>query len=390
VEPLLRKGEALVVYVVEPSTTYAWVINKDSGQIGYVTLPLDREALERDIATFRAKLVSGETGWTPRPMTPADGSALHKALFAPLQPWLQGVERILLVVDEPLQGLPFAALADGEGHAADWLGKRYAFSILPTVGSLRALRGIASPRPPGLSFVGFGDPMLTATGLPATGLAMRSLYPDTREHAREGRLVDPEMLRGIASLPDTGIELKAVAKLLNASTDALHLGAQATETQVKRLPLDRYRILSFATHGVMAGELSEGIEPGLILTPPEAPSQLDDGYLSASEAAQLTLDADWVLLSACNTAASDGRPDAEGLSGLANAFLYAGARALLVSHWRVSSEATTKLVAETVAAYAKAPHAGKAAALQAAMIATMQDPGYAHPYYWAPFSVIGD
>jgi CHAT domain-containing protein len=241
-----------------------------------------------------------------------------------------------------------------------------------------------------LSFVGFGDPMLTATGLPATGLAMRSLYPDTREHAREGRLVDPEMLRGIASLPDTGIELKAVAKLLNASTDALHLGAQATETQVKRLPLDRYRILSFATHGVMAGELSEGIEPGLILTPPEAPSQLDDGYLSASEAAQLTLDADWVLLSACNTAASDGRPDAEGLSGLANAFLYAGARALLVSHWRVSSEATTKLVAETVAAYAKAPHAGKAAALQAAMIATMQDPGYAHPYYWAPFSVIGD
>jgi CHAT domain-containing protein len=126
------------------------------------------------------------------------------------------------------------------------------------------------------------------------------------------------------------------------------------------------------------------------MTPPATATSLDDGYLSASEAAQLKLDADWVLLSACNTAASDGTPDAEGLSGLANGFLYAGARALLVSHWRVSSEATTKLVAETIAAYARSPQAGKAMALRTAMLAVMGKPEFAHPYYWAAFSVIGD
>lgn len=384
---LLHPGEALLAYTTDTYATYAWVVRDDG--IRYATLPVDMATLEREIAAFRAKLVSGEAGWAPQPMTPVDGMLLYEVLFARLQPWLQGVERIILVADGPLQSLPFAALSDGQ-MPPDWLGKRYAFSVLPSVGALRALRGIAEPRQPELSFAGFGDPVLAPTGLPLGDLAMRSLYGTTTTTNRENRLVDPELLRGIASLPDTGVELKAVAQLLGAPADALRLGKHATETQVKRMPLDRYRILSFATHGVTAGELSEGIEPGLILTPPDTPTPLDDGYLGASEAAQLKLDADWVLLSACNTAASDGTPGAEGLSGLANAFIYAGARALLVSHWRVSSEATTKLVAETIAAYAKAPQEGKAAALQAAMQATMAKPEYAHPYFWAAFSVIGD
>jgi CHAT domain-containing protein len=93
----------------------------------------------------------------------------------------------------------------------------------------------------------------------------------------------------------------------------------------------------------MAGELSGIAEPGLILSPPARATEADDGYLSASEVAQLKLDADWVLLSACNTAAPDGTPGAEGLSGLAKAFFYAGARSLLVSHWAVVSDATVRL-----------------------------------------------
>jgi len=390
VEPLLHKGEALVVYVVERYTTYAWVLNKDTGQIGYVTLPLDREALERDIAAFRAKLTSGETGWGLQAMTPGDGGPLYQALVRPLQPWLQGVDRILLVVDGPLQGLPFAALGNGDEKAPDWLGRRHAFSTLPSVASLRALRGIAAQRSTELSFAGFGDPVLADIAGTTKGVAMRSLYRSAPDAGAGSRLVDPAILREVPSLPDTAVELRAIARLLDAPANAIHLRERATETAVKEAPLERYRILSFATHGVMAGELADGVEPGLILTPPSAPTTLDDGYLSASEAAQLGLDADWVLLSACNTAASDGTPGAEGLSGLANAFIYAGARALLVSHWRVSSEATTKLVAETIAAYAKSPQAGKAAALQAAMGATMAKPEYAHPYFWAAFSVIGD
>jgi CHAT domain-containing protein len=92
--------------------------------------------------------------------------------------------------------------------------------------------------------------------------------------------------------------------------------------------------LHFATHGTIAGEIEGASEPGLILTPPKAQSDVDDGYLSASEVAGLKLDAEWVILSACNTAAG-GFEKAEALSGLARAFFYAGARALLVSHWGV-------------------------------------------------------
>jgi len=113
----------------------------------------------------------------------------------------------------------------------------------------------------------------------------------------------------------------------------VRLGSRATEAEVKRLSeageLARYRIVHFATHGALAGQIGTNTEPGLILTPPKSTTEGDDGYLSASEITNLKLDADWVILSACNTAAAGTEGD-EALSGLARAFFYAGARALLV------------------------------------------------------------
>ena len=131
----------------------------------------------------------------------------------------------------------------------------------------------------------------------------------------------------------------------------------------------------------------------MILTPPAVPSGDDDGYLSAAEIAQLRLNADWVLLSACNTAAADGTPGAEGLSGLAKSFIYAGSRSLLVSHWPIASEATVPLTTWMLHEYATQPAAGKAAALRKAMLALMDTPGhpeYAHPFFWAPFVLVGE
>jgi len=92
-------------------------------------------------------------------------------------------------------------------------------------------------------------------------------------------------------------------------------------------------------HAAIAGELKGLAEPAIVLTPPETPTEQDDGLVTASEVAHdVKLDADWVVLSACNTAAADGAPRAEGLSGLAKAFFYAGARSLLVSHWPVECQ----------------------------------------------------
>jgi CHAT domain-containing protein len=117
----------------------------------------------------------------------------------------------------------------------------------------------------------------------------------------------------------------------------------------------------------------------------------DNGLLSASEVAQLKLDADWVVLSACNTAAGENG-DAEALAGLARAFFYAKTRALLVSHWYVDSEAAVHLTTGAFAELNQHPRIGRAEALRRAMARLIQhgQPDQARPEYWAPFVLVGE
>ena len=127
----------------------------------------------------------------------------------------------------------------------------------------------------------------------------------------------------------------------------------------------------------------------MVLTPPDTATEGDDGYLSASEIAQLKLDADWVILSACNAAAGNAE-GAEASSGLARAFFYAGARSLLVSHWAVASDATVKLITGAVQRMASDKRIGRAEAIHQSMLALIDkgEPFAAHPTYWAPFVVV--
>ena len=196
-------------------------------------------------------------------------------------------------------------------------------------------------------------------------------------------------------LPETADELCAVARDLGVGEDDVRLGARATETEIKRLSdvgeLAKYHIIHFATHGALAGQVGGDFEPGLLLTPPNEPTATDDGYLSASEVASLKLDADWVILSACNTAAGDAG-SGEALSGLARAFFYAGARALLVSHWSVNSKATVQLITKAVAELKTDPSIGRAEAMRRSMLAMIDNgaPYEADPANWSAFSVVGE
>jgi len=285
-------------------------------------------------------------------------------------------------------------------------------TILPGVSSLQALRGLAqasvAPRP----MIGFGNPLLdgrpdVADDVERANRARayeRCPVPSRQEVAatatggvariaRAGALADPAHVKVQLPLPETAEELCAVADYLRAETGDIRLGAQATESEVKRLSdsgeLLQYRMLHFATHGAMAGQINGTFEPGLILTPPETASEADDGYLTASEVERLKLDADWVILSACNTAAGN-EPNAEALSGLADAFIYAGARALLVSHWAVASDATVTLIMKAVGE-TRAGEVGRAEALRRSMLGLIDQGGTeAHPSYWAPFVVVGE
>ena len=175
------------------------------------------------------------------------------------------------------------------------------------------------------------------------------------------------------------------------------MGSRATEANFKAADHRSISILALATHGIIAGELKGAIEPGLVFTPPESSSLEDDGLLTASEITGLTIDANWVILSACNTASGDGSQGAPGLSGLARSFFFAGARNLLASHWPVRDDVASIMTVNLVKLRQENPKLSRAEALQRAMQAIRNDPqadddidSWAHPSAWAPFTLIGD
>jgi tetratricopeptide (TPR) repeat protein/CHAT domain-containing protein len=306
-------------------------------------------------------------------------------------------------------------LANGEGKSVAWLAREHAITVLPAVSSLKALRQYAKQSRATLPYIGFGNPLLD--GEPAQ-------FPDDGERAKLAREkhCDPLLAQSLASslgaphrttraivwgddeladivhlkhqapLPETADELCEVAHDLGVDPAInLYIGAKATEAELKQLSDDgtlaKYKIIHFATHGTLAGELSSSAEPGLILTPPNKATDTDDGYLTASEIAALKVDADWVILSACNTAGGDAK-SAEALSGLARAFFYAGARSLLVSHWEVNSNATVKLITQAVAELKADPNIGRAEALRRSMLSMIAHG--VHPAFWAPFVLVGE
>ena len=160
--------------------------------------------------------------------------------------------------------------------------------------------------------------------------------------------------------------------------------------------MNNYRVVYFATHALVAGDVEKfakvKAEPALVLSIPDEPSEDDDGLLRASDVAMLKMNADFVVLSACNTAAAD-KPGAEALSGLARAFFYAGARSLIVSNWDVDSESTVALMTGLFDALKNDPHLTHAEALRLSMLRMMDNPSspeWSQPKFWAPFVVVGE
>jgi CHAT domain-containing protein len=340
---------------------------------------------------------------------------LYQTLLGPVEGLIKAKRQLLIVPSDALTALPFHLLVvekpkvatpqlEGAVTAATfapyreaaWLVKRQAETVLPSVSSLKALRVFARKDQATKPMVGFGDPVFNAeaergAGGPQTAQA-RGV---TRSYTAfwKGVSIDRgELANALPRLPDTADELKKVASSLGAGADDVYLREAANENTVKRIALADYRVVYFATHGLVAGEVKGLAEPSLALTLPRQASGTDDGLLTASEIAQLKLNADWVVLSACNTVAGD-KPGAEALSGLARAFFYAGARALLVSHWSVESHAATRLTTVAFDLLRADPKLGRAEALRGAMLSYLADsssPMNAYPALWAPFEIVGE
>ncbi len=407
-EFLLRPREALVLFVTEQNasymvpkkSTYVWWITRDAARFHRSTVA--GKDLDNAVRALREQLDPGAgRGVTLIEVDRALGydfaeaHTLYEALLTPFADEFDRIDHLLVVPDGPLNSLPLGVLVDAVPDTlemferARWLADRFAMSVVPSVAALALLRSRPPASERSVRFLGVGAPSLAYA-------PEDDAFAHLEAAQAEGKPPSVKELRALGPVPESEEELRRLAIALDptgASNENLLLHNEATEARVRALDLESYSVLSFATHGLMAGEFDGLSEPALVLTPPKrALSSADDGLLTASEIAALSLRADWVILSACNTAASDGTPNADGFSGLARAFLYAGSRTLLVSHWYVLSDAAAQINTRLFEILAEEPTIGRAEALRRAMRDVRQSGGRrrAHPRFWAPFVLVGD
>jgi len=315
---------------------------------------------------------------------------LYRQLLGPAD--LAGINRLTIIPAGALSGLPFGVLVTtprqpGRYAEASWLVQRLAVSHAPSLSSFMALRATQMVRHAPRMMLAVANPALS--GQQSAGSVLARAFAG----CRGGGPVDPQLLRSLVALPDTGQEVRDAAAAIGAVDATLLMGEGASETALRKASPGDYRILYFATHGLIPGELQCQNEPGLVLTPPAAPvaQEAADGLLAAGEIVSMDLRADLVVLSACNTATpGGGRTGTGALAGLADAFFRAGARSVLASHWQVPSAATGALMRGLFGSLGADRNRSVDEALREAQIASLRSPRTAHPFFWGAFVVIGD
>ena len=369
----LRPDEAYLLVAASDETSVLFVLTSERAEM--VPMAADERRIGSLVRSIRSGLDPSAGGAAARFDFSASGD-LYGLLFPEaVKRIIKGKRTLLVSASGSLSALPYAALAPVSSGTSfrgkKWLIRDYAILVLPSVAGLARERRLEVRGKHADSFVAIGAPLLTSAET-VTEIPYRS--------AKNGSLVAE-----LAALPAAEPELAALGDALQAKDRLVLTGAAATEAALRKADLASAGVIAFATHGLLAGELDGVDEPSLVLTP----SGADDGLLTASEIMRLRIGAEWVVLSACNTAGGEGA-GSDGLTGLARAFLHAGGRNLLASHWPVRDDAAAFLSVETVQGYRRG--ASPAQALQKAMLKMMDRSklaGADHPSLWAPFVLIG-
>jgi CHAT domain-containing protein len=373
----LAPDEAVIMALPANDAVLVWTIT--AGAVDVQAVPVSRTEVGNLVQRVRAS-VDLEAALRRGSVPPFDRDAarrLYQMVIEPGQSLLAGKQHIVFIPDGALQTIPLHLLIGGEPE--DWLVRRFAVTVAPSPGALVAQRESMRPSSAEAKFLGVGDPRFPAfNGIQSHGL-------------RGISLILRQSLAGLPLLPETAVELQQMAGNFPAGDATLLLGKDATKPTVSHSHPDRFRVLAFSTHALMAGQVPGLPEPAIVLTP-DGGSDEWDGLLTASDVASMDIDADLVILSACNTAAPDGGPFADGFSGLARAFLHAGARSLLVSNWSVASGATVELTTGFLRAIREAPRLRRAEALRTSILKMLGggDSIFTHPVFWAPFVMVGE
>jgi CHAT domain-containing protein len=417
----LRPGEALLATYVDEERTYVWAVPK-SGPVAFAVVPLGASAIGASVATLRKALDSGARTLQDIPAFDVNiAHDLYRQILEPVKAGWESASSLIVVAHGPLTQIPWTLLPTravplgperaplfSNYRAIPWLVRTHAVTVVPSVATLAALRALPPGDPQRRPFVGFGDPYFSAAharrgsaervaALSARGgLTLRDVAVSPGADVQESRLAM------LPPLPDTADEIRAMARALGADEARdVFLGVAANERNVRTLDLSRYRVIAFATHGLVPGDIDGLTQPALALTAPEVANVDGDGLLTMEKILALRLNADWIVLSACNTANGAGA-GAEAISGLGRAFFYAGARALLVTLWPVETTSAKAMTTEIFRRQAADATLTRAKALQQTINAMIDDGGlidpstgrmtfsYAHPLFWAPFVLVGD
>ena len=436
VRGMLAPGEAVLSIYLGESKSYVWTIAAGASAT-FRVVPVKRAEIENSVRELRKAVDFGDGN--PARLRAFDVERaynLYRTFLEPDEPLWKDAQVLNVIPHGALGQLPFGLLVtaapsqqpsagtEAAYHDVPWLVRKVALAQLPSASAFVALRRAPPGKADREAFIGFGDPLFMA-GAGAGGqwglvrnLMVQKVADGTDEQlkasmrgnrAQTTSTATTSVMPGLSgafallsALPDTSDELHEIAVVLKADpTRDIFVNRNATEKNVKQARLANRRVVAFATHGIAPGELTGLDQPALALANPALTGDTDnDGFLTMEEVLGLKLDADWVVLSACNTASGDGA-GAEAVSGLGRAFFYAGARSLLVSNWAVETISARLLTTELFRRQSENPKLTRAEALRKSMLVLMErraiDPAakqpsfsYAHPAFWAPFSLVGD
>jgi CHAT domain-containing protein len=425
IKATLKPGEALLSFYFGRESSFVWAVPKD-GTVAFAAIPATAGDLETKVRKLREALEPQAQSISDIP--PYDlklAYDLYTLLLKPVEAGWKQSKQLIVVTNGALGLLPLSVLPTAPTEIKEtetpftayrgvpWLARTHAVSMVPSAAALRTLRQIPAGSANRERMIGFGDPIFSKEQLAAAAeekatdeaiqLAMANTrgVPLKRRASPQLEGVDSAELGLLPRLPDTADELRSIALALEADpSKVLQLGVQANERAVKTADLSRYKVIVFATHGLVPGELNGLTQPALALSAPDVSGSEGDGLLTMEEILALRLDADWVVLSACNTGSGAGA-GAEAASGLGRAFFYAGTRALLVTNWSVHSQSARDLTTDLFRRQNADQTLSRGEALRRAMVALMDGQGftgtdgktifaYAHPLFWAPYTIIGD
>jgi CHAT domain-containing protein len=409
----LKPGEALVQVLLGSTESLLFLVR--DGTIRAYRLQITEEEVNSTVDVIIQKGLM-------RPTTSFDVAAayrLYQRLFSSVSNEIKNAKHLITVPTGALLSLPYGLLVteepsltaqqdaparekettqrgleivgkDGKSQGLSnyanvaWLAKLGAISLAPSVRSFIDLRRVDRSRAT-KAFVGFGDP------IPFTDNSIKKL--NLPENCLKHVANYQASIKNLRELPNTKKELSGISGMFPADSTVLVLSKEFTEQKVKTYPLQDYRILYFATHGLLPGEFQCQPEPSLVASPSDSTREGDEGLIDASEILHFKLDADLVVLSACNTGGPGAEKEIRGenLSGLARAFFFAGARSLLASHWYLPDKETAGLMIDTFKGlYNQNDPKGLAIALNLAQRELMKDGSTSHPFYWAGLSLVGD